>query len=126
MKRYSIFLLLVIFILSENINKNTSINISYEKLKEGRNIKHIEFRIIKNNKTTSCNILDEKPPLKKPETDIKILKPASRLRVQSENIRKMTTVTSKEFDKLLQELIDGGMEAKMAERFLKIGLIIVD
>jgi len=110
----------------ENINKNTSINISYEKIKEGRNIKHIEFKIVKNNKTTSSNILEKKPNLKTPKNEVKILKPASRLRVQSENIRKMTTLTSKEFDKLLQDLIDGGMEAKMAERFLKIGHIIVD
>ena len=109
----------------ENINNNTSVNISYEKIKEGRTIKYIEFKIIKN-KTTLCNKIDKAPFYKEKSENIKLLKPLSPLRNQSENLKEMKYITSEEFKKLLSSYISEGMTEKSAEKFLKIRYRVTD
>ena len=109
-----------------NVNDNTSINITYEKIKEGRNIKYIEFSILKSKKTTSSNKIEKIPHFERPKEEIKIMKPLSKLREESERVKEMKYVTAIEFDKIKQEYIDKGMPEKIAERFLKLRYIITD
>jgi plasmid replication initiation protein len=110
----------------ENLNKNTSIKIKYEKVKEGRNIKYIEFSIIKTKETTLSNKIETLQNFNNIPKDVKIMKPVSKLREAAQKTLDKENITRDEFEKKVNDYINSGLPIDSAEKFLKIKYSIID
>ncbi|WP_372713636.1 replication initiation protein [Ilyobacter sp.] len=109
-----------------NLNENASININYEKIKQGRNITHIKFTIFKTKKTTASNKIEVLPASDYEKESIKIIKSVSRLREEAQKTLEKQSITRNEFEKMVEEYTQSGLTVISAEKFLRIKYSIID